>query len=153
MTDLVQRLRRQTSKLAQEAANEIERLQQELVRRDQQVLAGAGGVRKTDPSTSKVASATDLFGKENLRRKLLEAYNRVHPAGLTAWEVCQAIGETKNTASPLRRVYDLCRPLPDLGGSAMCEATGETRPGQSGAPMKVYKITDQGRAWLQRNPV
>lgn len=151
MTDLISRLRARTSPLALEAADEIERLQAEIARREAAVLAGPGSARRTDPDTSH--SAAKLFNKENNRRRLLEAYAAAYPEGLTAEEASEAAGILTKSASPMRRAYDLYKSLPDLGDRPMCEETGETRPSKSGATMKVHRITIEGRNWLATHPL
>lgn len=93
--------------------------------------------RTSDPATSHIA-AHALSDKTTMMRTLLTTYAKVGP--LTAEDAAEFAGYDPRDGA-WKRVSDLKR-------NGWIEPTGATRPGSSGRPQQVCRITDEGREQL-----
>ena len=106
-----------------------------------ELLRAEGGARRTDPSTSHAASVLIRAKDTTSKPRLLVVFSEKLPDGLTDEEAAHAAGLI-NTEYSKR-----CGELRKRG---FLELTGEERPGASGQPRVVSRITVDGEWVLHR---
>ena len=89
--------------------------------------------RLTDPETSRIAAETNLPGRTNDRTRVLELLRRVHPDGLTDYELAALTGKQQNSIGKRRS---------ELTAAGLVEFAGFHRPSPTGSPCRVWKAVD-----------